>query len=104
MEIFGKKKMILLMKSQFEYFTDSDAGTSMFEYIRFDKSSERLRYCDDYDNKHDLYHSMAGGKEILLYHVNNEQNRSLEIPGEKRRLHDAGGKVIVRESAAGQAV
>lgn len=80
MKTLGKTKLVSLMKSQFEYFTDLYASTSMFEYIRFDNNSERLRYCDDYDNIHDLYHSMVGGEEVLLYHVNDERNRRLEIP------------------------
>lgn len=72
--------MISAMKTQFEYFTDLDADQYSFDYIRLGPKSERLVYCDDYGNVHDLYHSIVGGKEGCFYHVNNERNRSIEVP------------------------
>lgn len=73
-QLFGKNRMIALMKTQFEYFTDLDARQSDFEYMKFDAKSERLIYIDDYDNTHDLYHGIAGGKEVCLHHVNDDRN------------------------------
>ena len=70
----GKRKMIELMKEQFEYFTDKDASSRWFHYDRYG-NSERLNYYDDYDNAHDLYHSIVGGEEMCLYHKNNDRNR-----------------------------
>ncbi len=70
----GKRKMIELMKEQFEYFADKSASSRWFHYDRYGKS-ERLKYYDDYDNAHDLYHSIVGGEEMCLYHKNNGRNR-----------------------------
>lgn len=78
-QLFGKSRMIALMKTQFEYFADLDARQSDFNYMKFDANSERLIYIDDYDNTHDLYHGIAGGKEVCLYHVNDDRN--VEISG-----------------------
>ena len=75
----GKRKMIELMKEQFEYFTDKDAKQNYFHYDKYGKS-ERLTYLDDYDNVHDIYHSIVGGEEMCLYHENNDRNRRVNLP------------------------
>ncbi len=85
-EILGKTKMISLMRNQLENPTDLNASRSSFDYIQFDKKSERLVYRDDGDNTHDLYHGIVGGMEVCLYHVNNGRNRSIEIPRENRSV------------------
>lgn len=78
-QLLGKSKMIELMKTQFEYFTDLEANQNLFAYNRLDINSERLEYLDDYDDIHDLYHGIVGGKEVCLYHVNDWRNRSIDI-------------------------
>lgn len=88
-KILGKRKMIELMKSQFEYFIDIEADPNLFTYNRFDINSERLEYFDDYDNMHDLYHSIVGGQEVCLYHMNNDRNRSIEIPKSNQSVLDS---------------
>lgn len=89
MELLGKNKMIELMKTQFEYFTDLDAGPNSFFYNRLDINSERLEYLDDYDNMHGLYHGIVSGQEVCLYHMNNDRNRSIEIPKGNRSVIDS---------------
>lgn len=69
-KIFGKRKMIELMKTQFDDFTDLEADYNSFAYNRLDVNSECLEYLDDYGNMHNLYHGMVGGKEVCLYHIN----------------------------------
>ncbi len=76
--LLGKRKMIELMKEQFEYFTDKDAKPDLFYYDKWG-NSERLTYLDDYDNVHDLYHSIVGGEEMCLYHENDGRNHRVKI-------------------------
>lgn len=85
-ELLGKIKMISLMKSQFEDFTDLNADSSAFDYVHFSNTSERLSYYDDYDNYHDLYHSIVAGKEVCLYHINDERNISVKLPPKERSV------------------
>lgn len=85
-QFLGKDKMISLMKSQFEYFSDLEAGEKCFSYIRFREHAERLTYMDDYSNEHDLYHSIVGGKEVCLYYVNDERNKRIELTQPKESI------------------
>ncbi len=85
-QFLGKDKMISLMKSQFEYFSDLDAGEKCFSYIRFREYAERLSYIDDYSNEHNLYHSILNGKEVCLYHVNDEHNKRIELPYQRESI------------------
>lgn len=85
-QLLGKREMIALMKSQFKDFTDIDAKESYFDYIKLGERSERLVYCDDNDNCHDLYHSIVCGKEVCLYHVNDERNKHIELPERKNSI------------------
>lgn len=82
-QFLGKEKMISMIKTQFEYFTDLEAGKKSFEYMRLGSSTEKLAYLDDYNNEHILYHSIVGGKEICLYRMNNERNKRIELPQQK---------------------
>lgn len=88
-KILGKRKMIELMKSQFKYFIDIEADPNLFAYNRFDINSERLEYLDVHDNMHDLYHGIVGGQEVCLYHMNNDRNRSIEIPKSNQSVLDS---------------
>ncbi len=82
-QFLGKEKMISMIKTQFEYFTDLEAGKNSFEYMRLGSNTEKLAYLDDYNNEHILYHSIVGGKEICLYRMNNERNKRIELPQQK---------------------
>lgn len=85
-ELLGKIKMISLMKSQFEDFTDLNADSSAFDYVHFSNTSERLSYYDDYENYHDLYHSIAAGKEVCLYHINDGRNIPVKLPQKEKSV------------------
>lgn len=79
-QLFGKKKMVALMKSQLGTSIDTGTRESDFGYTKFDQNSEQLTYSDNKDNLHNLYHSVVGGKEVCLYNINNGRNRAIEVP------------------------
>lgn len=79
-QLFGKEKMVALMKSQLGNSIDTGTRELNFDYKKFDQKSERLTYIDNKDNLHNLYHSVVGGKEVCLYNINNGRNRAIEVP------------------------
>ncbi len=82
-QFLGKDKLISMIREQFKYFTDLEAGKNSFEYMRLGSNTEKLSYLDDHNNEHILYHSIVGGKEICLYRMNNERNKRIELPQQK---------------------